>query len=112
MIPDLMEKVRRMRRVPGIDFVQDENGWPARVSGIGLEVREVINIYRGVDKNWDRLKVALHWFSDAQLQAALTYYELYPDEIDEYLAWQDAFDIEAFWEQYPQTRPRPRSKAL
>ena len=51
------------------------------MAGTGLEVFEVIDIYRSSGENWDRLKAGLHWLKDEQLRAALRYFEHYPDEI-------------------------------
>lgn len=78
---DLLAEVEKMERVPGIIFVDGVGGRRARVAGTGLEVFEVIQVYRSCGEDWDRLKAGLHWLTDDQLRAALSYFELYPDEI-------------------------------
>jgi uncharacterized protein (DUF433 family) len=77
----VVDEEERMRRVPGIIFVDGVTGRRARVAGTGLEVFEVIQVYRSCGQDWDRLKAGLHWLTDAQLRAALKYFELYPEDI-------------------------------
>jgi len=105
MYETLVEEVEKMRRVPGIDFVDGATGRRARVAGTGLAVFEVIQVYRSVGENWDGLKAALYWWTDAQLRAALTYAETFPAEIDPIMKELEEFRIEDVWEKYPFTNP-------
>ena len=106
MTSSVLDEAERVRRVPGVYFVEDETGRHARVTGGNLEIREVIKIYRDVGWQYERLREALDWWPDEPLQTALQYYALYPEEIDAYLADEDAVRLEEIWERYPQTRPR------
>jgi hypothetical protein len=40
-------------------------------------------------ENYDKLKKTYHWLSDQQIRSALSYYALYPDEIDERITRND-----------------------
>lgn len=106
MTTRLETEVERMQRVPGISFVDGAAGRRAHVAGTGLDVFEVIKIYREGEENWDRLRVALHWLTDAQLQTALAYAREYPADVYARVEAEESFDIEEFWRQHPATAPR------
>jgi uncharacterized protein (DUF433 family) len=106
---DVSERAKRMIEVRGIEFAKDYSGWHACVAGAGLEVREVIKIYKECDENWDALKIALYWWTDVQLKTALTYYQRYPEEIEEYLRSEAEFEEEARRQGYPTITARPES---
>lgn len=82
MAIETLSEAERMRRVPGIIFVDGETGRRARVAGSGIEVFEVAWVYRA-RQSWDGTR---EWFdqilTDEQLAAARAYYEAFPDEID------------------------------
>jgi uncharacterized protein (DUF433 family) len=86
MAAELLEEAVRMRRAPGIVCLDGPTGRRAVVAGSGLDVWELIAAWRGVGGQYAQLRDQYHWLSDAQLRAALGYYELYPTEIDERLA--------------------------
>ena len=81
----LLEVTAKQRRVPGIIFVDGVAGRRARVAGSGLEVCEVIMSYYEVDKDKAQLRDLYDWLTDSQIDAALAYYEAYPEEIDAWL---------------------------
>jgi hypothetical protein len=93
-----------IHEVPGIVYSPLERR--ARIQGKGLEVWEVMNIYRSVDYNWDDLQVAIHWLTSEQLRAALKLAELNAEFVNAEIAENDAFDFEEFWRQNPRTRPK------
>lgn len=82
MTAETLSEAERMRRVPGIIFVDGETGRRARIAGTGIEVFEVAWVYRA-RQSWDGTR---EWFdrilTDEQLAAARAYYETFPDEID------------------------------
>lgn len=88
----LIAEAEKQRRVPGIVFADDVTGRTARVAGTGLEVFEVIQTYRAVGNDRDRLHEAYHWLSDAQIGAALEYAAAYPEEIDQRLKLEEALE--------------------
>jgi uncharacterized protein (DUF433 family) len=79
-----------MARVPGIIFADGPCGRRARIAGSGLDVFEVIEGYLSVGRDRRRLETAYHWLTLDQLEAAPAYYEMFPDEIGERLAMEDA----------------------
>lgn len=99
------EEAERMRRVPGIVFRDGTCGRVPCIVGTGLEVWEIVRGYRQVDEDFARLQYGYDWLSAEQLQAALHYASLYPDEVNARIAEDDAFDIEKLWAEYPFTRP-------
>ena len=72
----------RTRRFPGLGFRGPEHSRRAWVIGTGLDVWEIVELYRG--KGRERL-LSEHNVSERQLNLALSYHEVYPREIDEAL---------------------------
>ena len=105
---EMLSEAARMRRVPGIVFVDGTSGRVARVGGTGLDVWEIISGFRGMDQDWERLRTAYHWLSEHQLRAALAYAEAYPEEIEAALSENDSWTPEKTWAAYPFTRPPGR----
>jgi uncharacterized protein (DUF433 family) len=105
MLDALPEEVERMRRIPGIVFADGAAGRRARIAGTAIEVFEVIGAWNAAPGDWDSLRRAFDWLTDEQLQAAVTYYEAYPKEIDCFLQESTEEAIEAFWKQHPFTKP-------
>jgi uncharacterized protein (DUF433 family) len=85
MVARTYSEDEKMALVPGIVFVDGPSGRRAHVSGAGVDVFEVIKTYRSVGSDRERLAAAYDWLTTVQVQAALTYYRLFPTEIDERL---------------------------
>ena len=85
IIHSTLEEGIRMRRCPGIIFTNGPAGRRATVAGTGVDVWEVIGVFQLNDRDFDALARALPQLSRPQLQAALHYHRLYPDEIDQRL---------------------------
>ena len=83
---DLLIDAVKMRRCPGVTFVDGPTGKRAKIAGTGIDIWEFIAVFKGLDENYNKLKETYHWLSDQQLRSALSYYALYPDEIDEKIA--------------------------
>ena len=98
-------EAEKLRRVPGICFGDESYGRVPRVAGTGLQIFEIIGVYR--DNGWDRdvLCEAFHWLTEAQIQAALVYYEAYPDEVNARLAEEDAITPETLYKLHPFMKP-------
>lgn len=105
----LLTEAIRMRRVPGIVFVDGLDSRRAAVAGTGLEVWEIVAAYRALEEDTEELGHSYPHLSESQLRSALTYYELYPDEIDARLEREEAWTPEEVWNRYPFTRPGPTS---
>lgn len=101
---ELLDEGVRMRRVPGIVFMDGPIGRRAAVAGTGLDVWEVIGTWLEVGRDEARLRDAYDWLGEAQLQAALQYYELYPAEIDARLESEEYWTEERIHAEYPFTR--------
>ncbi len=91
----LLREAIRMRRVPGIHFVEGVGGSRrAAVAGTGLEVWEIVRTYKEVGEDYGELRKSYPWLSEPQLRAALSYYELYPDEIETRLKLEESWTPE------------------
>jgi uncharacterized protein (DUF433 family) len=75
--------------VPGISYVDGVVGPGARVDGTGLDAFEVIQTYLQVGRSLDRLAFVYDLLTPEHLMAALSFYERFPDEIDERLAQEE-----------------------
>lgn len=80
---DLLIEAVKMRRCPGITFADGPTGRRAKIAGTGIDIWEFIATFKGLGENYDKLKESYHWLSDQQIRSALSYYALYPDEIEE-----------------------------
>ena len=80
---DLLIEAIKIRRCPGITFADGPTGRRAKIAGTGIDIWEFIATFKGLGENYDKLKEAYHWLSDQQIRSALSYYALYPNEIDE-----------------------------
>ncbi len=98
---DLLAEAIKMRHCPGIIFAEGVTGRRARVAGTGLEVWEVISTFKGVNRDFKRLKKAYHWLTGQQLKAAIGYYETYRDEIDLQIKRNESWSKEALLKRYP-----------
>jgi len=106
MATEVVSEAEKMRRVPGILFVTDVGERQPWIKGTGLEVVEIIQVYKDVDWDLDHLRASFEWLREEQIQAALDYYAAYPDEVNARLVDDPEALIRALWEQYPETRPR------
>ena len=80
---DLIFEAVKMRKCPGITFADGPTGRRARIAGTGIDIWELIATFKGLGENYDKLKKTYHWLSDHQIRSALSYFALYPDDIEE-----------------------------
>lgn len=106
MVVELLEEAIRARRAPGIVFVDGATGRRPVVAGSGLEVWEVVATWKEVGRNYDRLRAAYDHLTEPQLRAALSYYELYGEELDARLELEARLTRERVQNELPFTRPR------
>jgi uncharacterized protein (DUF433 family) len=99
----LITEALRARRAPGILFADSPTGRRALVAGTGLDVWEIVAAWKSLDRDMGRLRAAYDWLSEAQLRAALAYYELYPAEIDDRLTREAAWTPERTARELPFT---------
>jgi uncharacterized protein (DUF433 family) len=82
-------------------FADDPAGRRARIAGTGIDVWELIATFKGVGESYEGLKKAYHWLSEQQIRSALSYYALYPDEIDERISRNEEIDQEKILKRFP-----------
>lgn len=102
----LLREAVRMRRAPGIYFVDGLEGRRAAVAGSGLEVWEVVATYKSVGEDYGELRESYPWLDERQISAALAYHELYPEEIDARISLEEYWTPERARSEFPFTRPR------
>jgi uncharacterized protein (DUF433 family) len=105
---ELLEEAIRIRRSPGIAFMDGPAGRRAVIAGTGLDVWEIIGAWSDVEKDFERLRQNFPWLTDAQLRAALAYYDLYPTEIDARLEEEEQLTPERVWKELPFLKPLDR----
>jgi uncharacterized protein (DUF433 family) len=108
MTSELLEEAIRMRRAPGIVFVEGPTGRRASIAGTGLDVWEIIAAWREGGSNYETLRQNYSWLTEAQLRAALAYYELFPTEVDQRLASEEQLTPERVWKEHPFLKPLNR----
>lgn len=102
----LLREGIRMRRVPGVIFVDGLDSRRAAVAGTGLEVWELIATYKAVVEDEEELSCSYPQLSEIQLRSALAYYQLCPEEIDTRLEREEGWTPDEVWNRYQFTRPR------
>jgi uncharacterized protein (DUF433 family) len=105
MATEVVSEAEKMRRVPGIFFVTDVGERQPWIKGTGLEVVEIIQVYKDVDWELDHLRASFEWLSEEQIQAALDYYAAFPDEVNAKLIDDVEALVRKLWEECPETRP-------
>ena len=109
MTTELLDEAIRMRRAPGVLFVDGPTGRRAVLAGTALEVWEVVATWREIDEDAGELARSYPWLSEMQLRAALGYYRLYPDEIDARLEREAAWTPERVRRELPFAIPNEPS---
>lgn len=106
VVVELIDEALRMRRAPGVVFVDGPTGRRPVIAGTGLEVWEVVGTWNEVGRDYRRLRAAYEWLTEPQLRAALSYYEAYPREVDERLVREGALTIDELQQSFPFTKAR------
>jgi uncharacterized protein (DUF433 family) len=98
---DLLEEAVKLRRCPGISFADGPVGRRARIAGTGIEVWELIAVFKGLEEDYEKLKEAYHWLSEQQIRAALSFYALYAKEIDTRIASNEEMTEDKVRKRFP-----------
>lgn len=104
-VADLLEEAVKMRRAPGVVFRSGPTGRRATLPGTGIDVWEVVAAYRAADEDWDLLVEEFPYLEPVELRAALSYWELYPEEIEARLERERELDAGRLHERHPFMRP-------
>ncbi len=102
----LADEGLKMRRFPGIGFSGPEHDRRAYVSGTGLEVWEVVELYRYYGECQKELMLEAHPLTRRQLDVALAYRREHPEEIDRHIEDNDR-SPEEWHRMYPGVVPPP-----
>ncbi len=102
LLDELIEESVRMREHSGIGFKGGPAGRRAWVIGTGLDVWEMIEMYRSMGR--ETLLDSMENVSEASLQATLSYHESYPEEIEAALK-ENALPPEHWHGLHPETIP-------
>lgn len=105
---DRLSEAETMQKVPGIVFVDGPAGRRAHVAGTGLDVFEVINVFRTCGEDRAATAEALDSLTPGELRVAFQYYEAFPAEIDERLAQEEEVTPEYLRAHFPQPQPAHR----
>ena len=100
MLEALADEGLRMRRFAGIGFMGPEHDRRAYLLGTGLEVWEVVELYRDYGEEEKGLMLEAHPVTERQLRVALAYHREYPEEIDRHVR-ENARTSEEWEEIYP-----------
>ena len=98
---DLIFEAVKMRKCPGITFADGPTGRRARIAGTGIDIWELIATFKGLGENYDKLKKTYHWLSDHQIRSALSYFALYPDDIEERITRNEDITQEQVIKRFP-----------
>lgn len=85
VIETLAEEALKARLVPGIAFRGDDYNRRAWLMGTSLDVWQVVDAYKDFDEDLERA-VAETDLTVRELRTAVSYYERFPDEIDDFIA--------------------------
>jgi uncharacterized protein (DUF433 family) len=97
-------KPRSVQAVPGVEYSPVERR--ARIAGTGLEVWEIVEVYR-LNPTFEALRTNFDWLTGDQLRAALAFAESNPEFMAAEMAEADAAPerLAALWEKHPETKP-------
>jgi len=98
---DLLIEAVKIRRCPGVTFADGPTGRRAKIAGTGIDIWEFIATFKGLGENYDNLRETYHWLSDPQIRSALSYYALYPDEIDQRITRNDMITPKKVLKRFP-----------
>ena len=98
---ELLAEAVKLKRCPGIVFADGPSGRRARIAGTGLDVWEVVSTYKSLNRDDARLREAYHWLSEPQLRSALSYFRLYPEEVERQIARNEAWNKDQLADRHP-----------
>ena len=101
VVNELLDESVRTQRCPGIVFTEGVAGRRARIAGTGIEVWELIAMFRSVNEDPNRLRQAYHWLTEQQIGSALCFYRAYPEDINRLIMQNEELTGEYLQEKYP-----------
>lgn len=107
---ELLDEAIRMRRAPGILFVDGPTGRRPVIAGSGIDVWEVVETWRQCGEDYDEVRRNFDWLNEPQIRAALAYYSLYPDDIDARIERERRWTPEKVWKELPFSAPKGKRR--
>jgi uncharacterized protein (DUF433 family) len=98
---ELLAEAVKLKRCPGVIFADGPSGRRARIAGTGVDVWEIVSTYKNLNRDDARLREAYHWLSEPQLRSALSYFRLYPEEIERQIARNESWDKNKLADRHP-----------
>jgi uncharacterized protein (DUF433 family) len=95
-----LDEALRIRQCPGIYFGDEASGRTAKIGGTGLAVWEVVRDFSR-DQDAGVIRKAFPQLSQAQVTAALMYYNRYRNDVQARIDANAALTPEAIERQYP-----------
>ena len=104
-----MARAIDLRRIPFVSRLAtryERLSLRARIAGTGLEVWEIIEVYR-LYPTFAGLRRNFNWLTPEQLHAALAFAEANPEFLAAEMAAADAAPLRLaeLWEKHPETKP-------
>ncbi len=84
VVETLAEEALKTRLIPGIAFRGEDYNRRAWVIGTSLDVWQVVEAYKDFGENFDRMVMETD-LTKRELRTALSYYQRFPREIDEFI---------------------------
>ncbi len=85
VVETLAEEALKARLVPGVAFRGDDYDRRAWLIGTSMDVWQVVEAYKDFDEDLERT-VAETDLTARELRTAVSYYERFPQEIDDFIA--------------------------
>jgi len=107
LVAEMVTEAVKLRHVPTIHFEDGAVGRRACVPGTGIPVWEIAEYYEYVERDFKELHRGFDWIEKHQLEAALAYYDAFPEDIKPHLKTEEEelAELRALWAKYPQTSP-------
>src|SRR5688572_18384203 len=81
LVAEMVTEAVKLRRVPTVHFEDGAVGRRACVPGTGIPIWEGAEYYEYVERDFDELHRGFDWIGKHHLEAAIAYYEAFPDDI-------------------------------
>jgi uncharacterized protein (DUF433 family) len=96
--------------IPSLIAIDGPSEETARIAGTGIDCFSVFRTFLELDRQWNALRHAFHWLSEAQIRAALDYADAHADAMARRLAADRMADqrLADLWRRFPNTRPHRR----
>jgi uncharacterized protein (DUF433 family) len=107
---ELLDEAIRMRRAPGIVFVDGPSGRRPVIAGSGIDVWEVVETWRQCGEDYDQVRRSFDWLTEPQVRAALAYYSFYPEDIDTRIERERRWTPERVWKELPFSAPKGKRR--